>query len=448
MGRLFGTDGVRGIANTELNCDLAYKIGRAGAFVLSKEFGEKPIILVGKDTRISGDMLEAALVAGVLSSGGDVMLAGVVPTPAIAYLVKKYGVQAGVVISASHNPMEYNGIKFFNSQGFKLKDEIENEIERLVLDDSEIPLVTGSFVGKIIKCNTARQDYIDYAKSTIDCDFKGLKIAVDCANGATAGIGDTILSDLGAYVFSIATEPNGTNINDNCGSTYIKNVCEKTTKTGSDIGIAFDGDGDRVLFSDDCGNEIDGDQVMAILGKFMKTNGILKNNTIVGTVMSNLGLSIFGEENDIKIKQASVGDRYVLEKMLKNNFNLGGEQSGHIIMLDYNTTGDGIVTALQILKILKNTGTKLSELSQIIKKLPQILVNTKVKNENKELVLKDEEVLELVENVNIKLFKKGRVLVRASGTEPLFRVMIEGEDIDEITAYANEIAELIKEKYA
>lgn len=448
MGRLFGTDGVRGIANTELNCDLAYKIGRAGAFVLSKECGEKPIILVGKDTRISGDMLESALVAGILSSGGDVMLAGVVPTPAIAYLVRKYGVQAGVVISASHNPMEYNGIKFFNSQGFKLKDEIEDEIEKLVLDDSEIPVVTGSFVGKIIKCNTARQDYIDYAKSTIDCDFKGLKIAVDCANGATAGIGDTILSDLGAYVFSIATEPNGTNINDSCGSTYIKNVCEKTIETGSDIGIAFDGDGDRVLFSDECGNEIDGDQVMAILGKFMKSNGILKNNTIVGTVMSNLGLSIFGEENDIKIKQASVGDRYVLEKMLKNDFNLGGEQSGHIIMLDYNTTGDGIVTALQILKILKNTGTKLSQLSQIIKKLPQILVNTKVKNENKELVLKDEEILELVENVNIKLFKKGRVLVRASGTEPLFRVMIEGEDIDEITAYANEIAELIKEKYA
>lgn len=448
MGRLFGTDGVRGIANTELTCDLAYKIGRAGAYVLSKQSGEKPVILVGKDTRISGDMLEAALTAGILSSGGSVMSAGVIPTPAIAHLVRQYGTQAGVVISASHNPMEYNGIKFFNADGFKLKDEIEDEIERLVHDDSEIKIAVGDEVGVILPCPNAQQDYMNYAKSTVDCDFKDLKIAVDCANGATSRIGDAIFAELGAMVFAMANEPDGTNINKNCGSTHIKNICEYTKETGADIGIAFDGDGDRVLFSDEFGNEIDGDQVMAILGNYMKNNGSLKENTIVGTVMSNLGLTLFGEANDIAIKQASVGDRYVLEKMLKYGYNLGGEQSGHIIVLDYNTTGDGIVTALQVLKILKNTNSKLSDLAGIIKKLPQILVNTRVKNENKELVLKDEEVLELVENVNIKLFKKGRVLVRPSGTEPLFRVMLEGEDIEEITAYANEIAALIQQKYA
>ena len=448
MARLFGTDGVRGIANTELDCELAYRIGKAGAYVLSKELGEKPVILVGKDTRLSGDMLENALSSGIMSAGGDVMPAGVIPTPAVAYLVRKYNLQAGVVISASHNPMEYNGIKFFNSKGFKLRDEIEDEIEEYVKNPEKIPSAEKENVGRVLSCTSAVKDYIDFAKSTLNCDLKTLKIAVDCANGATAKIAPQIFSDLGAMVFETGTEPDGTNINKNCGSTYISNVCEFTKSVGADIGIAFDGDGDRVLFSDEFGNEIDGDQVMAILGLYMKNNGALNDNTIVGTVMSNLGLTIFGEDNDISIKQASVGDRYVLEKMLKYGYNLGGEQSGHVIILDYNTTGDGIITALQVLKILKNTNARLSELSSVIKKLPQVLVNTRVENQNKEFVLKDEEILELIENVNIKLFKKGRVLVRASGTEPLFRVMLEGEDIEEITNYANEIAGLISQKYA
>ena len=448
MGKLFGTDGVRGIANTELTNDLAYKIGRAGAYVLSKEFGEKPVIIVGKDTRLSGDMLEASLVAGIMAAGGDVMLAGVVPTPTIAYLVRKYKIQAGVVISASHNPMEYNGIKFFNYEGFKLPDATEDEIEALIFDDSSLPVNIGENIGRIIKCDSAKQDYIDYCKSTVDCDFKSLKIAIDCANGATSSIADIIFSDLGAQVFSMSNLPNGVNINDNCGSTHMGNVCEFTKASGADLGIAFDGDGDRVLFCDEFGNEIDGDQVLAVMGTYMKNNGTLKNNTIVGTVMSNLGLTIFGEANGINVVQTSVGDRYVLERMLKDGYNIGGEQSGHIIVLDYNTTGDGIVTALQLLRILSNTNQQLSDLSGVIKKLPQVLVNTKVKNENKDKVLKDEEIANLIENVNIALFKKGRVLVRASGTEPLFRVMLEGEDISEITTHANNIADLIKKKYA
>ena len=448
MGKLFGTDGVRGIANTELTNDLAYKIGRAGAYVLSKEFGGKPVIIIGKDTRLSGDMLEASLMAGIMAAGGDVMLAGVVPTPAIAYLVRKYKTQAGVVISASHNPMEYNGIKFFNHEGFKLPDATEDEIEALIFDDSSLPVNIGENIGKLLKCDLAKQDYIDYCKSTVDCDFKTLKIAIDCANGATSSIADVIFSDLGAQVFSMSNLPNGININDNCGSTHMGNVCEFTKASGADVGIAFDGDGDRVLFCDEYGNEIDGDQVMAVMGNYMKNNGTLKKNTIVGTVMSNLGLTIFGENNGIDIVQTSVGDRYVLERMLKDGYNIGGEQSGHIIVLDYNTTGDGIVTALQLLRILSNTNQKLSDLSGVIKKLPQVLVNAKVKNENKDLVLKDDEISNMVETVNIALFKKGRVLVRASGTEPLFRVMLEGEDIDEITKFANDIAGLIKTKYA
>ena len=448
MGKLFGTDGVRGIANTELTNELAYKIGRAGAYVLSKEFGERPVIIVGKDTRLSGDMLEASLISGIMAAGGNVMLAGVVPTPAIAYLVRKYKIQAGVVISASHNPMEYNGIKFFNHEGFKLPDDTENEIEALIFDDSSLPVNIGQDVGKIVKCDSAKHDYIDYCKSTVDCDFKTLKIAIDCANGATSNIADIIFSELGAQVFSMSNLPNGTNINDNCGSTHMKNVCEFTKASGADVGIAFDGDGDRVLFCDEFGNEIDGDQVMAVMGNYMKNNGTLKKDTIVGTVMSNLGLTIFGENHGINVVQTSVGDRYVLERMLKDGYNIGGEQSGHIIVLDYNTTGDGIVTALQLLRILSNTNQKLSDLSGVIKKLPQVLVNAKVKNQNKDLVLKDDEISNLVETINIALFKKGRVLVRASGTEPLFRVMLEGEDIDEITEFANKIADLIKGKYA
>ncbi len=446
MGRLFGTDGVRGIANRELTCDLAYKIGRGATFLMGEKAGNQPTLLVAKDTRISGDMLSSALIAGILSAGGNAISAGILPTPAVAYLVRKYQADAGVMISASHNPMEYNGIKFFSSDGFKLPDSWEDAIEASL--SAEPPLPTGEEIGRILSETKAQKDYADYLKSTVDCDFKDLKIALDCANGATSHLAESILSELGASVFPIANTPNGTNINQNCGSTHPSLICEHTVSSGADVGIAFDGDGDRVLFSDKFGNLVDGDQIMAILASHMKNLGTLKENTLVGTVMSNLGLSIFGKENGITVTQAKVGDKYVLEKMLKYGYNLGGEQSGHIILLDYNTTGDGILTALQILRIMKNTHSSLSQLASLIRKLPQVLVNATVKNENKDLVLNDEEISELLENINIRLFQKGRVLVRASGTEPLFRVMLEGENLAEITDYANRIAALIQTKYA
>lgn len=446
MARLFGTDGVRGIANAELTCELAFHIGKAAATVLSGR-QHQPIFLVAKDSRLSGDMLEAALTAGILSAGGNVIPLGVLPTPAVAYLVKKYNATAGVMISASHNPMEYNGIKIFNADGFKLKDQTEDQIEALTKNLSQMKTANGDKIGSVLPSKNAAQDYIDYVKSTVGCDFQGLKIALDCANGATAKIAETVFSELGATVFPIANQPNGTNINKNCGSTHPENICHHTIKTGANIGISFDGDGDRVLFSDESGNAVDGDQILAILALHMKQKGTLQQNTVVSTIMSNFGLTLFGEENNIAVKQANVGDRYVLEKMLQSGYNLGGEQSGHIIMLEHNTTGDGILTALQTVSILKHTNTPLSSLSGLITKLPQVLINAKVKNENKDLVLKNEAILELVENVTIKLFRKGRVLVRPSGTEPLFRVMIEGENPDEIQEYAQKIAQLIEEIY-
>ncbi len=446
MARLFGTDGVRGIANAELTCELAFQIGKAAAWILSRR-QHHPLFLVAKDSRLSGDMLESALTAGILSAGGNVLPLGVLPTPAVAYLVKKYSATAGVMISASHNPMEYNGIKIFDANGFKLKDQTEDEIEVLTKNPHQIKSAEGDKIGTVLPPKNPVRDYIDYVKSTVDCDCNGLKIALDCANGATATIAETIFKELGADVFPIANQPDGTNINKGCGSTYPQNICRHTLETGSELGISFDGDGDRVLFSDESGTPVDGDQILAILAQHMKKKGTLQQNTVVSTVMSNFGLSLFGEANGITIKQANVGDRYVLEKMLQSGYNLGGEQSGHIIMLEHNTTGDGILTALQIVNILQHTNAPLSSHSKLITKLPQVLINAKVKNENKDLVLKNEAILELVENVTIKLFRKGRVLVRPSGTEPLFRVMIEGENPDGIREYARKIAQLIEELY-
>ncbi|NLK98484.1 MAG: phosphoglucosamine mutase [Epulopiscium sp.] len=445
MGRLFGTDGVRGVANTELTIELAYKLGQAGAYVLTKETHHQPIILVGRDTRISGNMLESALVAGICSVGAKAIKIGVVPTPAVAYLTRKYKADAGVVISASHNPVKYNGIKFFNSEGYKLRDELEEEIEGIILDHTEeLPTPIGDEVGTIVEEPNALNEYVDFLKSTVDVDLKGLKIAVDCANGAAYMAGPKVLEALGAELIVIGNEPNGCNINKNCGSTHMEGLQEMVKANKVDLGLAFDGDADRCLAVDENGNLVDGDQIMAICGLQMKKENTLTGNTIVATVMSNLGLFIMAEKNGLNIEKTKVGDRYVLEEMLKDNYKLGGEQSGHIIFLDYNTTGDGILTALQLLSVMKKTGKKLSELASVMEVLPQVLVNAKVSNDKKYSYLENEKIKKAIEELEAKFAGEGRVLIRPSGTEPLVRVMIEGKDEKVLKDEAEKLAELIK----
>ena len=393
MGRLFGTDGVRGVANSELTVELAFKLGQAGAYVLSKE-SRKPKIIIGKDTRISGDMLESALAAGLCSVGAEVILVGVIPTPAVAYLTRLYKADAGIVISASHNPMEYNGIKFFNNKGFKLSDEIEEKIASLILDNSEaIKLSVGEDIGKIVYKSDGVNDYREFAKSTIPTKLDGMKIAVDCANGASSVTAKKVLEDLGAEVFVINDTPNGVNINKNCGSTHISQLCEHVKKVEADIGIAFDGDADRVLATDENGNIVDGDKIMAICALDMKERGKLNDNVIVATIMSNLGLFLMAEEKGLEVKKTKVGDRYVLEEMHKNNYSIGGEQSGHIIFLEHNTTGDGLVTALQLLSVVKKSNKKTSELASVFEVLPQVLVNAKVKTQNKNAYTENKEIM-------------------------------------------------------
>ncbi|NLM12779.1 MAG: phosphoglucosamine mutase, partial [Epulopiscium sp.] len=409
MGRLFGTDGVRGVANTELTIELAYKLGQAGAYVLTKETHHQPIILVGRDTRISGNMLEAALIAGICSVGAKAIKIGVVPTPAVAYLTRKYKADAGVVISASHNPVKYNGIKFFNSEGYKLRDELEEEIEGIILDHTEeLPTPIGEEVGTIVEEPNALDEYIAFLKSTVDVDLKGLKIAVDCANGAAYMAGPKVLEALGAELIVIGNEPNGCNINKDCGSTHMEYLQEVVKANKVDLGLAFDGDADRCLAIDENGNLVDGDQIMAICGLQMKKENTLTGNTIVATVMSNLGLFIMAEKNGLNIEKTKVGDRYVLEEMLKDNYKLGGEQSGHIIFLDYNTTGDGILTALQLLSVMKKTGKKLSELASVMEVLPQVLVNAKVSNDKKYSYLENEKIKKAIEELEQKFAGEGR----------------------------------------
>ena len=446
MGRLFGTDGVRGIANKELTVELAFKLGQAGAYVLTEEV-KKPKFIIGKDTRISGDMLESALAAGLCSVGAEVILVGVIPTPAVAYLTRLYEADAGIVISASHNPMEYNGIKFFNNKGFKLSDEIEEKIESLILDNSEeIKLAVGENIGRIFYKNDAAEDYRNFAKSTISTDLKGMKIAIDCANGASSVTAKKVLETLGADVFVINDQPNGVNINKDCGSTHIEQLSEYVKEKNADIGLAFDGDADRVLATDENGILVDGDKIMAICALDMRDNGKLNDNVIVATVMSNLGLFIMAEKNGLEVKKTKVGDRYVLEEMYKNNYSIGGEQSGHIIILEHNTTGDGLVTALQLLSVVKNSGKKLSELACVMEVLPQVLVNAKVKTENKNAYLDNKEIMSEIDKIESEFSGNGRVLIRPSGTEPLVRVMIEGKDIDIITKRAESLAKMIEEK--
>lgn len=441
MGRLFGTDGIRGIANKDLTPELAFDLGRAVAHVLTSDY-EEPVITIGKDTRISGDMLESALAAGICSRGVDVYLLGVVPTPAIAYLTKHLKAHAGAVISASHNPVEDNGIKFFNQHGFKLSDEIEDEIASFVGErKGEIPRPVGRGVGRIIQLDKGKNIYKTRLSNIFADNMKGMKIVVDSANGAASDITPSLLKSLGAKVISIADEPNGLNINDNCGSTHMENIRDQVIQHKADIGIAHDGDADRMLAVDELGRIVDGDQIMAICAKYLMDKNELVDNRLIGTVMSNLGLKKFCEKEGIEFIATNVGDRYVLEEMQKTGATLGGEQSGHVIFGNYNTTGDGPLSALMIIKAMKHNGKKLSELADIMQIYPQVLKNVRVKD--KESAMNSPEFLEAIKEAETKLGERGRILVRPSGTESLIRIMAEGESIEEIEKIVKRLSDIV-----
>lgn len=442
MGKYFGTDGVRGVANSELTPELAFKIGRFGGYVLTKD-KNRPKVLIGRDTRISGHMLEGALVAGLLSIGAEVMRLGVISTPGVAYLTKALGAEAGIMISASHNPVQDNGIKFFGPDGFKLSDEQEEEIEALLdQEEDNLPRPTGSDLGQVSDYFEGVQKYLQYLKQTVDEEFTGLHIALDCAHGATSSLATHLFADLDADVSTIGASPNGLNINDGVGSTHPETLAEFVKEKEADIGLAFDGDGDRLIAIDENGKIVDGDQIMFICAKYLKEQGMLNGDTVVSTVMSNLGFYKALEANGLKSVQTAVGDRYVVEAMKKNNYNLGGEQSGHIIFLDYNTTGDGLLTAIQLVNIMKTKGKKLSELASEMKKFPQLLINVKV--QDKQAVMENEKVKAVIEEVEKEMNGNGRILVRPSGTEPLVRVMAEAPTEDECQRYVKKIVEVIK----
>ena len=445
MSRLFGTDGVRGVANDELTTLLAMQLGQAGAYVLTRENMHKPTIMVGCDTRISGDMLANALMAGICSVGANAVYVGVIPTPAVAYLTRKYKVDAGVVISASHNPVEFNGIKFFDGNGYKLSDALEDEIESYIRNDmSGIKFPIGSNVGKIKYRTDAREEYINHSIQAVGVDLTGLKIVVDCAEGASYYTSVEALRELGGNIVAIHNMPDGTNINANCGSTHMQELQARVVYEKANIGLAFDGDADRLLAVDEQGNIVDGDQIMAIVGNHMKEKGELSGDTIVATVMSNLGFFLMGQQNGIHMEQTKVGDRYVLERMREIGASLGGEQSGHIIFLKENTTGDGLLSALHLLKVLVETEKPLSELAAIMEVLPQALVNAKVPNHKKEKYMDYPEIADAIQKLDEKYAGEGRVLIRPSGTEPLVRVMIEGKDKKMIDDDAKQLAELIQ----
>ena len=425
MGRLFGTDGVRGVANSQLTPSLAFRLGQAGAYVLSKEHPH-PRIVIGKDTRISGDMLEAAMISGICSVGADVLRVGVLPTPGIALLTRTLEVSAGVVISASHNPVQDNGIKFFDATGYKLPDGIEDEIERIVVNKEkpwQIPI--GGEVGRVIDINDAGRRYMDFLKNTVG-RLDGIKVVLDCANGAAAYVGPIVLQEVGVEVIPICNTPDGVNINANCGSTHPEQLQRAVLKHGADLGLALDGDADRLIVVDEQGNILDGDFIMLICALAQKAKGALEQNAVVVTVMSNLGLHLALKEAGIEIFQTQVGDRYVMEELLRTGAKLGGEQSGHIIFLDHNTTGDGLLTALLMLSVIKERQIPLSQLASQMRRLPQVLLNATV--QHKERLMQDERVLEKVKQAELALGDQGRVLVRPSGTEPLIRVMVEGPD--------------------
>ena len=447
MGRLFGTDGARGVAITELTCEIAMNIGRAAAIVLTKRTKHKPTIFIGKDTRISSDVLEAALAAGICSVGANVQILGVVPTPAVAMLVKQKGADAGVMISASHNSFEFNGIKLFASTGYKLSDELEEEIEELILDKpEEMKLVSDGEVGKITYYRDAQTDYIRHIMKSIKGNLTGLRIALDCANGSASATAKRLFEGLGASVYIMSASPNGTNINDNCGSTHINNLMQFVVDKKCHAGLAFDGDADRCLAVDEKGELVDGDKLIAICAKSYKEKGKLKNDAAVVTVMSNLGFTYFAKANDIKMETTKVGDRYVLERMLEGGYNLGGEQSGHIIFLDEANTGDGQLSGAKVLEILAESGKKMSELASVMETFPQVMINVKISPRDKEVWKNDSQITDLIEQYENELGDTGRILVRESGTEPLIRVMLEGKDFSQINKFAVAIADKIKER--
>ncbi len=445
MGRLFGTDGARGIANTELTCELAMNIGRASAMVLTETSHKKPVFIIGKDTRLSSDMLESALIAGLCSVGADVITLGVVPTPAVALLVKKYNADAGIMISASHNPFEFNGIKIFSSTGFKLPDSVEEEIEKIVLDEQNYAFVSKENIGKVTVCDNAVNEYIDHVVSTASVRPEGLKVAFDCSNGSASRTAQTIFEKLGVECHMTHFQPDGININENCGSTHIDTLAEYVKANHLDCGIAFDGDADRCLAIDENGNLVDGDFIIAMCALDLKERGLLKNNTAVGTILTNMGFNKFCEQNGIHFEATKVGDRYVLENMVKNGYSIGGEQSGHVIFLEYCTTGDGQTTAVQLLSLMKRKNQKLSEIAQIMTRYPQVMENVKIPIESKGKVDFVAEIQQKVEEVRKALEGHGRIIVRESGTEPLVRVMIEGDNHDEIDRLAKETAKVIEQ---
>lgn len=443
MGVLFGTDGVRGVANSELTPELAFKLGRAGASILARDSANTRLV-IGRDTRISGDMLEAALVAGICSVGLNVLKVGILPTPAIAYLTRELKAAAGVVISASHNPVEDNGIKFFGPSGYKLPDEVEAEIEALVLDNcAGVPTPAGAGIGRAYPVQDAAERYINFACGTVNTDLKGLKILVDCANGAAYHVAPRIYEKLGAEVLPIFNNPDGVNINNCCGSTHPEALMEAVVASGADLGLAHDGDSDRVLAVDAAGRLVDGDQIMVICARHLKEKGLLEKDTVVVTVMSNLGLHLSMRDAEIQVVETKVGDRYVLEELLRTGARLGGEQSGHVIFLDHNTTGDGIVTALQLLAVMKESGQSLEKLAGQMERLPQLLENIQVADKN--LVMSSPVLARAIENEEKILSGSGRILVRPSGTEPLVRVMAEGRNMDQLKVIVGRLSNIIKE---
>lgn len=452
MGKLFGTDGVRGVAGEVLTPELAMKLGKAGAYVLAKEGEKRPVFLLGMDTRLSGDMLENALTAGILAMGGDVIKVGVIPTPAVAYLVRHYEADAGIVISASHNTFEYNGIKFFNSQGYKLSDEIEDEIEAFVLESDGTHVqenLKNEDVGRCLYVEDSAVDrYADFLRKTISADISDMKIVLDLANGAATSVAERVFKSLGADIVVIGDEPDGLNINDDCGSTHTENLQAAVISQKADLGLAFDGDADRLIAVDENGDVVDGDRTICICAGMLKSRGELDGDRITATVMSNLGLHKEAEKMGCSVDITDVGDRYVLERMVETGCVLGGEQSGHIIFLNHTTTGDGILSGLQLLQAVKESGKTLSKLAQEIEIYPQVLINAAIKNENKGIYKEDAEIVAAIDAVEAKIAGEGRVLIRPSGTEPLVRVMIEGKNEDEIYSLAREIADLISKKFA
>ncbi len=448
MGRLFGTDGIRGIANRDLTCELATQLGRAAAQVLVNKSNHHPKVLIGKDTRLSSDMLETAMAAGLCSIGASVVTLGVVPTPAVAYLVEKYKADAGIMISASHNSFEYNGIKIFSGDGFKLPDDLEERIEDIVFGKKDISkeFPPSEGIGTVTRAENSVRDYIEHVKNTVHFALDGMNIVIDTANGSASATAETLFTELGASVTMLNNEPDGVNVNRDCGSTHMEGLIEYVKTHEVDAGVAFDGDADRCLMVDEQGNFVDGDFIMAICALDMKSRGKLSGNTVVGTIMTNMGFQRFCEDNGMRFEATKVGDRYVLEEMLLDGYNFGGEQSGHVIFRDFATTGDGQLTACQLLSLIRRREGKLSSLATLMQRFPQTMVNIQVSPEGKLAFYTDHKVKVAIDKASEALGRDGRVIVRPSGTEPLIRVMVEGQDETLIEKLAQDVAKVIKEE--